>query len=174
MLPLAWLTLAVPREVRRSSSDSPRLFSADVLASTRTDGRWPPLMVTRPTPLICEIFCASRVSARSSILVSGSTSEVSDRVSTGASAGLTLLYTGGYGRLAGKKVPAALIAACTSCSATSSDSARSNCKVTTEAPSELVEPMDLRPGISPNWRSSGAVIDELITSGLAPGYWVNT
>ena len=107
-------------------------------------------------------------------MFSGSTSEVSDRVSTGASAGLTLLYTGGYGRLAGKNVPAALIAACTSCSATSSDSARSNCKVTTEAPSELVETMDLRPGISPNWRSSGAVIDELITSGLAPGYWVNT
>ena len=32
----------------------------------RTAGRWPPLMLTRPTPGSCEIFCASRVSARSS------------------------------------------------------------------------------------------------------------
>ena len=107
-------------------------------------------MVTRPTPVICEIFCARRVSARSSTLVSGNTAEVNDRVSTGASAGLTLLYTGGYGRLAGRNVPAALIAACTSCSATSSDSDKSNCRVTTETPSELVEFIDLRPGISPS------------------------
>ena len=38
-----------------------------------------------------------------------------------------------------------------------------------EAPPELVEAMRLRPGIWPNWRSSGAVIDEVMTSGLAPG-----
>jgi len=28
----------------------------------RTAGRWPPLMLTSPTPVSCEIFCASRVS----------------------------------------------------------------------------------------------------------------
>ena len=39
----------------------------------------------------------------------------------------------------------------------------------TEAPAELVEDIWLRPGIWPNCRSSGAVIDEVITSGLAPG-----
>jgi len=39
----------------------------------------------------------------------------------------------------------------------------------TEAPAELVDDICLRFGISPNWRSSGAVTDEVITSGLAPG-----
>jgi hypothetical protein len=33
------------------------------LISTRTAGRWPPLMLTTPTPLSWEIFCAMRVSA---------------------------------------------------------------------------------------------------------------
>ena len=39
----------------------------------------------------------------------------------------------------------------------------------TELPPELVEVICVRPGIWPNWRSSGAVTDEAITSGLAPG-----
>ena len=39
----------------------------------------------------------------------------------------------------------------------------------TDAPPELVENIWLRPGIWPNWRSSGAVTDDVITSGLAPG-----
>ena len=38
-----------------------------------------------------------------------------------------------------------------------------------EAPPELAEVIWLKPGISPNCRSSGAVTDEVITSGLAPG-----
>jgi hypothetical protein len=60
------------------------------IAWMRTAGRWPPLMLTRPTPGCCEIFCASRVSARSSTWVSGIVFEVSARVRIGASAGLTL------------------------------------------------------------------------------------
>src|SRR2546430_17388926 len=63
----------------------------------RTAGFCPPLRLTRPTPGSCEIFCARRVSARSCTLVSGSTSEVSARVSTGASAGVVLLLIGGGG-----------------------------------------------------------------------------
>ncbi len=39
----------------------------------------------------------------------------------------------------------------------------------TEAPKELLEVIWLRPGNSPNWRSRGAVIEEAVTSGLAPG-----
>ena len=39
----------------------------------------------------------------------------------------------------------------------------------TEAPAELVDDICFRPGISPSWRSSGAVTEEVITSGLAPG-----
>ncbi|MNO03646.1 hypothetical protein D3C81_2244130 [compost metagenome] len=57
----------------------------------RTAGRCPPLMVTRPTPWICEIFCATRVSTMSCSLGSGMVSEVMAMVMIGASAGLTLL-----------------------------------------------------------------------------------
>ena len=58
---------------------------------TRTAGFWPPLMLTRPTPDSCEIFCAKRVSAKSSTFESGMLSEVSASVRIGASAGLVLL-----------------------------------------------------------------------------------
>ena len=92
----------------------------------------------------------------------------------GASAGFTLLYTGGIGRSVGRKELAPLIAACTSCSAVSSESASENCSVITEAPPELEEVICDRPGIWPNWRSSGAVIADVVTSGLAPGYRVVT
>ncbi len=66
-------------------------------------------------------------------------------------------------------MPAAFIAAWTSCSAMSSFSDRSNCRVMTEAPAELTDDIRLRPVISPNCRSRGAVTVEDITSGLAPG-----
>jgi hypothetical protein len=39
----------------------------------------------------------------------------------------------------------------------------------TEHPAELVEVIWARPGICPNWRSSGAVTLVAMTSGLAPG-----
>ena len=48
-------------------------------------------------------------------------------------------------------------------------SARVNCKVITDAPAELVEDIWLKPGIWPNCFSSGAVMAEVMTSGLAPG-----
>ena len=48
-------------------------------------------------------------------------------------------------------------------------SARLNCRVMTEAPAELVEDIWFRPGIWPNCFSSGAVMAEVMTSGLAPG-----
>ena len=34
---------------------------------------------------------------------------------------------------------------------------------------ELVDDICFKPGICPNWRSSGAVTDDVMTSGLAPG-----
>ncbi len=39
----------------------------------------------------------------------------------------------------------------------------------TEAPPELVDDICARPGSWPNCRSSGAVTELVITSGLAPG-----
>ncbi|MDI8799983.1 hypothetical protein MJM59_32285, partial [Salmonella enterica subsp. enterica serovar Montevideo] len=42
------------------------------------------------------------------------------------------------------------------------------CSVTTDAPPELCDDICLSPDIWPNWRSSGAVTAEVMTSGLAP------
>ena len=126
-------------------------------------------MLTSPTPESSEIFWASRVSARSSTCGSGSVADVRPRVRIGASAGFTLLYTGGVGRSRGSKVNAALMAACTSCSATSSPRFSVNCRTITELPLELVDVIWFSPGICPNWRSRGAVTEDAMTSGLAPG-----
>ena len=50
----------------------------------------------------------------------------------------------------------------------SSGRSRLNCSVITEAPAELCDDIWFSDGIWPNWRSSGTVTDEVITSGLAP------
>ena len=42
----------------------------------------------------------------------------------------------------------------------------------TEAPPELIDDIWRSPGICPSWRSSGAVMVDVVTSGLAPGYSV--
>lgn len=120
------------------------------------------------------IFCARRVLTKFCTSVSGNVSELMASESTGASAGLTLAYTGGAGRSVGSRELPALMAACTSCSATSSAKPRPNCKVTMDTPAALVDAMRSNPGICPNWRSSGALTVRLITSGLAPGYRVCT
>src|SRR3546814_6292594 len=64
---------------------------------------------------------------------------------------------GGAGRSLGSRLVAALMAAWTSCSATSSGKSRSNCKVISDEPPELDEVIWVKPGIWPNWRSSGEV-----------------
>ena len=46
---------------------------------------------------------------------------------------------------------------------------RSNCRVMIELPSELTEVICFKPATWPNCRSSGAVTDVAMTSGLAPG-----
>ena len=69
---------------------------------------------------------------------------------------------------------AALIAACTSCVATVELRVRLNCSVIWLVPSELTEIMLVRPWISPNWRSSEAVIRVATVCGLAPGSCVVT
>ena len=90
-LPLAWLTLAATMAVRTSSSDKPSEARACGFAWMRTAGRWPPAMLTSPTPSTCESLGARRFSARSCSLITGSEGEVTAMVNTGASAGLTLL-----------------------------------------------------------------------------------
>ena len=66
------------------------------------------------------------------------------------------------------------MAACTSCSATSSGTERSNCKVMTEAPAEDREVICTRPDMVPSCRSSGEVTTAAMTSEDAPGYRVCT
>src|SRR5207253_1251921 len=70
----------------------------------RTAGRWPPLMLTNPTPESWEIFCAKAVSAKSSTLESGRLSEARASVRIGASAGLILLTAFRFPRKAVSKI----------------------------------------------------------------------
>ncbi len=87
----------------------------------------------------------------------------------GASAAFTLRYVGFDGRLAGRYVRAALIAACTSRAAALMLRLRSNCSEMLVEPVELFDVISLTPAMCPNCRSSGVATDEAITSGLAPG-----
>ena len=126
-------------------------------------------MVTRPMPGNWEIFCASRVSAKSSTFDSGiglgsqrqrqdrgvrrigfavnrRSGQVGRQISLrGVDRRLHFLF--GHIDIQGS----------------------ANCIVMTELPPELVEVIWLSPGTWPNWRSSGAVTAEATTSGLAPG-----
>ena len=113
----------------------------------RTAGLRPPAIATSPTPLTCESLGASRFSTRSLTRIIGSEGEVMATVSTGASAGFTLLYNGGMGKSLGSKLAPALIAACTCCSATSICMSSEKRRLMTEAPPELVDDIWSSPGI---------------------------
>ena len=117
------------------------------LAWMRTAGRWPPLMLTRPTPGSCEIFCARRVSARSSTCGSGSVSR-GERQRQDRRVGrvdLAVDRAASAGRAAGR-CAAALIAACTSCSATSMRQLEAELQRDDRAPPELVDVIWFKPG----------------------------
>ena len=61
------------------------------------------------------------------------------------------------------------MAACTSCSATSMLRSSENCSVIRELLKELIDVICVSPGTWPNCFSSGAVIEDVTTSGLEPG-----
>ncbi len=167
--PLGALTVLLAMVVRMLSICRPRVATLCGSMRRRIAGFcWPP-MVTRPTPSMREICCDRMLSAKSSTVWIGRVSEVSDRISTGESAGLTLRMVGALGRLVGSWPLAALIAACTSWAAASILRDRSNCRVTEVEPSELTEVSSLTPAISENCRSSGVATLEAMVSGLAPG-----
>ena len=69
----------------------------------RTEGFCPPAMETMPTPVTCEIFCARLVSAASSILSSGSESEVKRQRHDGRVGGVHLAVDGRIGQIGGQK-----------------------------------------------------------------------
>ena len=62
-----------------------------------------------------------------------------------------------------------MIAACTSPAAESIVRLRSNCSVTWVKPVPLLDVIWLKPGIWPNWRSSGVATVAAVVSGSAPG-----
>ena len=134
MLPAGWCTFACESTVRTSSRVRSLPASACGSTCTRTAGFCRPFSVTSPTPTTCEIFCARIESAWSSTCVSGSASEETARVSTGVSAGLLRLYVGGVGSVRGSRFVAALMAACTSCSAAPMGRSRLNCRVICDVP----------------------------------------
>src|ERR1700743_2359276 len=70
----------------------------------RTAGRCPPERLTRPTPGSCEIFCARRVSTKSSTSVSFIVFDVRPSARIGAWAGLSLAMMGGVGRACGQQI----------------------------------------------------------------------
>src|SRR3954462_10995391 len=101
-------------------------------------------------------------------------SELMLSVRIGVSAGLLLLYVGGAWSVRGSRLEAALIAACTSCSAASMLRSRLNWSVICELPkldTDVIWPSE---GICPNCRSSGVVTLDAIVSALAPGSVVDT
>src|SRR5208283_1895366 len=96
-------------------------------------------------------------------------SEVRARIMIGASDGLTLRYVGLLGSPDGRRLRAALIAACTSRAAPSISLSRSNCKAILVEPSELIEVISVMPAMRPSERSKGVATVAAIVSGLAPG-----
>ena len=88
--PFGLLALAEASAARTSSSPMPYLNSAFGFSSTRTAGSAAPPMMTWPMPLICDSFCDSTLLAASYIWPRVRVFEVSARIRTGASAGLTL------------------------------------------------------------------------------------
>ena len=78
------------------------------------------------------------------------------------------------GSVRGSRFEAALIAACTSCSAESMSRSRVNCSVICELAALETEVRWASDGIWPSCRSSGVVTAETIVSALAPGRIVDT
>ncbi|MDT4859725.1 hypothetical protein FQZ97_942480 [compost metagenome] len=71
--------------------------------------------------------------------------------------------------MAGRSTRLALMAAWTSLAAPSMLRLRSNCRVTREEPTELVDVISLTPAMVPRCLSSGVATLVAIVSGLAPG-----
>ncbi|RMR92548.1 hypothetical protein ALP75_202979 [Pseudomonas syringae pv. actinidiae] len=109
------------------------------------------------------------VSVTSLSSVPGIRLELTLRISTGLSAGLTLRQVGRLGMSAGRRPAAVLIAAWTSWAAVSMLLLRVNCRVRLVDPSALLDVIWVMPGIALNCTSSGVATEDAMVSGLAPG-----
>ncbi len=147
----------------------PRVASAFGSSWIRTAYCCEPYTCTCATPLMVEICCASRFSAYSATVDSGSVDEERTMFRIGASAGFTLRCVGGLGIDEGSERAAAAIADCTSCAAASMLRSSENCSVIVDSPSVDVEVIESTPAMVENCFSSGVATAEAIVSGLAPG-----
>ena len=152
-----------------SCMEMPRAAMASGLSRTRTAYFWPPKMLTWATPGSWETCWLMMVSAYSCTSESGNVSEITDRNSTGASAGFTLRKLGGTVISIGSWRCATDRADCTSSAALSMLRARSNCTTIEVEPVVLVDEIEVMPAMVASWRSIGVATDAAMVSGLAPG-----
>ena len=155
--------------VRTSSSVRPSCASAVGWPGCARPGGGPPAIATRPTPCTCDSLGARRFSTRSFTRITGSEGEVMASVRMGASAGLTLLYSGGAGQVAGQQVAARVDGRLHLLLGHVERHVERKRSVITEAPPELVDDICDSPGIWPNCRSSGAVTLRSSRPGSRPG-----
>lgn len=155
--------------VRMVSVEMPYLFSTTGFSSTRTAGNETPPVETWPTPLIYDDFCARMVEATLYSSPRDLMSDVGPTVIVGAPAGLTSRYVGSLGRPEGSRLHEALVAVCTSRTASLVSRDRSNYSVIRGESSELDEVILVIPTVRPNGRSGGVVTVAAIILGLAPG-----
>src|ERR1700752_1430417 len=122
---------------------------------------------TCATPLTVESRCARNVSAYSSSVGSGMVVDVSARNRIGESAGLDLLYEGGW--MPGGSCRSVFeIAACTSAAASSMLRESAKVSVMFVPPSVLVDVIASMPAIVENCFSSGGATAAAMVCGLAP------
>ncbi len=138
--PFAWLTLAATMAVRRSSRLRPSDESTAGLTCMRTPGFCPPLMLTMPDAR--QLRNLLRQPRLGQVFHFGQRQRVrSQRQRQNRRVGrIGLVVDRRVGQVRGRKVEAALIAACTCCSATSISSVEDRtAEMMTEHPSELVD-----------------------------------
>src|SRR5689334_13794852 len=90
-------------------------------------------------------------------------------LSTGWSAGFTLLKEGGAGMSLGNDLPDCEIAACTSRAAPSISRLKLNCSVIEVLPGALFEVIESRPAMVENCFSRGKATEAAMVSAFAPG-----
>src|SRR6185295_9704965 len=128
-----------------------------------------PYTCTSATPLTVEMLWAINVSAYSSTSERGSVADDKARLSTGWSAGFTLLIEGGAGMLAGNCRAACVMAVCTSWAAPSMLRLRLNCRVMLVLPKTFCDDIESSPAIAENCFSRGNATAAAMVSEFAPG-----
>jgi hypothetical protein len=144
-LPFGLVDVGAATAVRRSVEREAVGGERGGIGRMRTAGRWPPQMLTSRRPAARRSSAPARVGEVLD-LRQRQRVDVSASVRIGASAGSPCCRRRRR-QVRGRKVKRALIAACTSCSATSRLRSSANCSVISELPLELIDVICVSPGI---------------------------